>query len=145
MQFGDARTWEGFMHVINRGQYERIMPSNVCSLRFLGQLRWYAGLLGQQYLFPVALAALFPLVRVSRLRGPWVKWWCICLLAFFMFSVVLLIGANPKGDLQDSIIQRMKFIPSFAMWGIFMGIGFVMILDWISQLMEDDQEALGKG
>lgn len=137
MQFGYARTWEGFKHVITRGQYERINPANVLSLRFLEQLRWYAGLLGQQYIFPVVLTAFLPLVRVSRFRGPSLKWWCTCLLAFFMFSVVLVIGVNPKGDIQDSFIQRTKFIPSFAMWGIFTGLGFLMILDWISRLTEE--------
>jgi len=144
MQFGYARTWVGFKHVITRGQYERISPTNVLSLRFLEQLRWYAGLLGQQHIFPpLALSAFLPLVRVSRFRGPSLKWWCTCLLAFFMFSVVLVIGANPKRDIQNSFIQRVKFIPSFAMWGIFTGLGFLMILDWISRLT-DKQERPNK-
>ena len=139
MQFGYARTWEGFKHVITRGQYERIKPTDVMSLRFLEQLRWYAGLLGQQYLFPLVLAAFFPLVRVSRFRGPWLKWWGTCLLAFTMFSVVVVIGANPYINVQDSFIQRVKFIPSFALWGIFIGLGFMIILDWISRLTEEQQ------
>jgi len=136
MQFGYARTWDGFQHVITRGQYERIMPTTVLSLQFLDQLRWYACLLCQEYICPLALAAFLPIVRVSRFRGPSLKWWCTCLLAFFMFSVVLVIGANPEGDIQDTFIQRIRFIPSFAMWGIFTGLGFLMIMDWISRLTD---------
>ncbi len=136
IQFGYARTWVGFKHIVTRGQYERIRPANVLSLRFLEQLRWYAGLLCRQYTLPIALAAFFPLIRVSRFRGPWLKWWSTCLLAFLMFSAVLLVGANPTCDVQDSLIQRVKFIPSFAIWGIFLGVGLMMALDGFSSWRE---------
>jgi len=149
MQFGYARTWEGFQHVITRGQYERMNPTPILSLQFLEQLRWYGALLNQQFIFPLLLVALCPLICISRFRGPWLKWWAVCLLTFFMFSVVLVIGSNPRGDIQDSFIQRVRFIPSFALWGVFIGLGFALLLDWIDRvgkrrtevdpLMEGDQ------
>lgn len=138
MQFGDARTWPGFLHVLARGQYERLVPADVGSARFLGQLGWYAGLLGRQFLLPFSLAALVPVAGLSRFRGPWRAWGAVCLLAFFLFSVVMLIGANPAGDIQDTFIQRVKFIPSFALWSLFTGFGFALILDWISRLTDAD-------
>jgi hypothetical protein len=133
MQFGYARTWEGFVHVFTRGQYEKIVPTNVFADPglFLSQLRWYLGLLNRQFVVPVGLLAVLPIVRVPRFRGIWLKWWGIGLLTFFMFSMVLLVGASPKGDVQDAFIQRVRFIPSFALWSIFIGLGFVMILDRI--------------
>ncbi len=139
MQFGYARTWAGFKHVITRGQYEQINPTDILSLRFLEQLRWYISLLGRQYILPpLTLAAILPLVRISRFHGPILKWWYTCLTAFFMFSIVLLIGVNPRCDIQDSFIMRVMFIPGFAIWGIFTGLGFLMILDWLSRLTEED-------
>jgi len=139
MQFGYARTWEGFVHVITRGQYERIRPINVFSepLLFLSALKWYLGLLNQQFLIPAGLFALLPLVRISRFRGQWLKWWSVCLLTLFMFTVILLMGACPKGDVQDSFIQRVKFIPSFALWGVFIGLGFLMVIDWIEGVIRE--------
>jgi hypothetical protein len=139
MQFGYARTWEGFKYVVTRGQYERLQPTDVFGnpSLFLGQLRWYVGLLNQQFFFPLGLLGLLPVMRISRFRGPWLKWLIVCLLTFFMFSVILVIGANPRGDIQDSFIQRVKFIPSFAVWGILVGIGLVMVFDWIAGFIRE--------
>ena len=136
MQFGYARTWRGFLHVFTRGQYERISPTNVFAapLVLVAQLKWYFSLLGRQFIGPLGLVALIPLVCLPRLRNGWRRWWAVCLLAFFMFSVVLLIGANPRADIQDANIQRVKFIPSFAMWAVFIGLGLLMVLDWIDEL-----------
>jgi hypothetical protein len=136
MQFGYARTWEGFVHVFNRGQYQRISPTNVFAdpLLFLSQVRWYLDLQNRQFILPVGLLAVLPIIRISRFRGVWLKWWVLCLLTFFMFSVILLIGAGPKADIQDTFIQRVKFIPAFALWSVFIGLGFTMILDWIERM-----------
>ncbi|MBA4387023.1 MAG: hypothetical protein C0404_03520 [Verrucomicrobia bacterium] len=136
MQFGYARTWEGFKHVIARGQYERIQPTDVLGnpALFLDQLMWYAGLLNKQFIFPLTLVGTLPFVCFYRFRGPWLKWLAVCLLTFFMFSVVLVIGASPGGDVQDCFIQRVKFIPSFAIWSILVGIGLLMIVDWIHRI-----------
>jgi hypothetical protein len=133
MQFGYARTWDGFLGVITRGQYERIRPINVFTepLTLLSSCKWYLGLLNRQFIFPFGLVAILPLVRVSRFQGQWLKWWSVYALTFFMFSVILVIGANQKADIQDAFIQRVKFIPSFAMWGILIGIGFLMVFDWV--------------
>jgi hypothetical protein len=60
-----------------------------------------------------------------------------------MFSVVLLIGANPRCDVQDSFFQRIRFIPSFAIWAVFMGLGFLMVLDWVCGLTASAARAEG--
>jgi hypothetical protein len=135
MQFGYPRTWEGFMHTVMRGQYERISPTPVFSMQCLQQLGWYAHLLIQQYIFPLGLVALLPLTRILRFRGPYRKWCAVCGVVFLMFSVVLVIGASPKGDIQDSLIQSVKFIPSFALWAILVGLGLMMILDWLDAMV----------
>ena len=139
IQFGYARTWDGFLHVVSRGQYERISPTQVFSepLVFLSQFRWYLGLLNHQFLFPLGWMALLPLVRLSRFRGRWRQWGAVCLLTLFMFSVILVIGSSPKGDIQDALIQRVLFIPSFAVWGIFVGLGLVMVFEWVDGLVPD--------
>jgi hypothetical protein len=40
MNWGYPRTWEGFLHALTRGQYERANPTSD-PLRFLEQLRGY--------------------------------------------------------------------------------------------------------
>ena len=38
INWGYPRTWEGFMHAITRGQYERVTLAAVFSSKFLTQL-----------------------------------------------------------------------------------------------------------
>jgi hypothetical protein len=54
----------------------------------------------------------------------------VCGVAFLGLSAALVWGCNPKGDIQDMYIQRGKFIPSFACWGLMIGAGLALILDW---------------
>jgi hypothetical protein len=131
IQFGYPRTFEGFLFVISRGQYERIVPSPVFSSLFAEQLGWYANLLLRQFLFFPALAGVIPFFTRARHPVEWRRWQGVCFLALFMFSVVLVNGSSPHMDIQDSLIQREKFIPGFALWSILMGIGFVRLADWI--------------
>ena len=144
MQFGYPQTWAGFKFVITRGQYERMLPTDVFGNPsvFLDQLRWYAMLLNQQFILLLGFAGFLPLIRISCFRGPWLKWWFLCLLTFFMCSVIFLIGANPYCDIQDTFIQRVKFIPSFAMWGIFTGFGLLMIFTGLDGKTAQKQEML---
>jgi hypothetical protein len=134
MQFGYPRTWEGFKHTLMRGQYERVVFSPVFSREYLGQMWWYMRLLNGQYIFPVGLLGLLPLFRIVTGRWPAGKWWAVFGLSFFMFTFVLVAGAGPKGDIQDSLIQRVKFIPSFAMWSVLVGIGIMMLADKIGEM-----------
>ena len=47
---------------------------------------------------------------------------------FFVMSFVLIVLANPKGDLQDSFIQKVKFIASHGLFALLIGYGFVFAL-----------------
>jgi len=130
MQFGYARTWEGFCHVISRGQYERIVPAPVFSLRFLELLGWFAALLSRQFVVPLGAIALLPVIRITAFQGPLRRWWGVLLLSLFVLTFVMLAGANPRGDVQDTYIQRTRFIPAFALWGVLIGLGFTMLAAW---------------
>lgn len=133
MQFGYSRTWGGFMFTITRGQYERMHPTNVFDNPglFLRQLGWYLERLQHQYFLPAAAVGVLPLFLVNRFRGPLLKWWTVVVLTFLMFSIGIVIGCNPQFDLQEVFILSPRFIPSFAVWGIFVGLGFLIALDWL--------------
>lgn len=145
MQFGYPRTWEGFKHTILRGQYERIVFAHIFSLSFLAQLGWYLRLLNCQFIFPLGLLAFLPFIRILRLRGSRLRWAAVAGLTFFMFSAFLVAGASPKGDIQDSLIQRVKFIPSFAIWSVLVGLGLMVLIDSLAAMIpepkvESDQD-----
>jgi tetratricopeptide (TPR) repeat protein len=60
INWGFPRTWEGFIHAFTRGQYERIVPSNVFSPAFLLQVTDYLEDLRGKFTLPIALLGLLP-------------------------------------------------------------------------------------
>ncbi len=53
------------------------------------------------------------------------QWLIATAAGFFMMSVVLVVLANIRGDLQDSFIQKVKFISSHGLFAIWVGYGMV--------------------
>jgi len=60
MNWGYPRTWEGFQHAISRGQYEKIVPVDVFSIRFLHQIGTYLADLRLNFTMLIALIAFLP-------------------------------------------------------------------------------------
>jgi tetratricopeptide (TPR) repeat protein/phage shock protein PspC (stress-responsive transcriptional regulator) len=61
MNWGYARTWEGFLHALTRGQYERANPTSD-PLRFMDQLRMYVDNAVAEFNFVYILIGLIPLI-----------------------------------------------------------------------------------
>ncbi|MFO7871608.1 MAG: DUF2723 domain-containing protein [Kiritimatiellia bacterium] len=70
MNWAYPRTWEGFLHALTRGQYEKIKPTDVFSMRFVHQLGFYLSDLRRQFYLPVALLGFLPFtiwrIRIRR-------------------------------------------------------------------------------
>ena len=126
MNWGYPRTWEGFKHAIQRGQYEAIgfqIPS-------WGQITNYFEDVRVQFtdlLIPFAIvpfAAGHWIVKKTNRKAFW-QWMIPALVCFFLMSFLLIALANVKGDLQDGFIQKVKFISSHAMLALWIGYGLV--------------------
>jgi tetratricopeptide (TPR) repeat protein len=59
------------------------------------------------------------------------KWIITTLAGFLVMSVALIILANPKGDIQDAFIQRVKFISSHGLYSLWVGYGLIFGLGLI--------------
>jgi len=74
MNWGYARTWEGFKHAITRGQYEKISPTNAFSPLFIQQLGAYFSDLRMQFTLLLAPLGFLPFaawqfrIRKYRIR-----------------------------------------------------------------------------
>ena len=53
------------------------------------------------------------------------RWIIATLLGFLTMSILLIALANPKGDIQDNFIQRVKFISSHALYAVWIGYGLI--------------------
>ncbi|OGV84753.1 MAG: hypothetical protein A2340_04340 [Lentisphaerae bacterium RIFOXYB12_FULL_60_10] len=60
MNWGYPRTWEGFKHAVSRGQYEKIIPTDVFSRIFIDQVGSYLTDLRAQFTLPVTLLGFLP-------------------------------------------------------------------------------------
>ncbi len=59
------------------------------------------------------------------------KWIITTLAGFLVMSVALILLANPKGDIQDEFIQRVKFISSHGLYSLWIGYGIIFGLGLI--------------
>ena len=128
MNWGYPRTWEGFKHALERGQYEAItfhLPS------FSGIAGYFKDVM-LQFTDVLALMALVPFALGHRVvakehRSLFWKWMGAAFSCFFLMSVLLIGLANVKGDIQDGFIQKVKFISSHAMIALWIGYGIVFV------------------
>ena len=72
MNWGYPRTWEGFKHALSRGQYEKINPTDVFSMRFIHQIGTYLSDLTLNFTIVLTLVGFLPFstwkLRVNRFR-----------------------------------------------------------------------------
>lgn len=152
MNWGYARTWEGFKHAVSRGQYEAISPASICSMAYLRQLWVYLGDLRLQFmglgmaLGAAGLAGALGLAgrRAQPERGmrlwPWVT-----VGLFVMMSAVLVALANPTGDIQDGFIQKVKFITSHQLFAVWIGYGLALAAVGLAKWRGARAAAIGSG
>ncbi len=133
MNWGYARTWEGFTRLISRGQYEALEPSLFFSVTYWQQLYAYVVDLLVQFSLPVVLVAVvgtgIMVRRVVKAKDRLGKLWFTVTLGFFLvMSAVLIALANPSGDIQDGFIQKVKFISSHGIFALWIGYGLFVLL-----------------
>ena len=134
MNWGQACTWEGFWHVVRRGQYEALVPLDPFAQPgvFLRDLAWYGRLVAAQFTAPLAVLALVPVLALRRLAHRAQAALLLVLVAWFCFAVVALVGANPQVDVQNTWVARTLFLPSFALVALLIGVGWAILWHWIA-------------
>lgn len=138
MNWGYARTWEGFIHAISRGQYERVVLAHVFSLRFLKQIGIFWLDLRAQFYWPIAVLAAIPLFFMPKLKKRENLWILTTLVAFVGVSIVFLVLQNPKLDIQNRFIGRVQYIQSHAIYSIWIGYGILLLMGWLESLVKNN-------
>ena len=65
---------------------------------------------------------------VDRVSG---RWHLMTFVCFVMMSFLLIALANPRGDVQDSFIQKVKFIASHGLYALWIGYGMAYALRFL--------------
>jgi len=128
INWGYPRTWEGLMHAITRGQYEKVKLAHVFSFKFLLQIGAYLRDLSAQFLTPVALLAIIPFISVRWLGKKNNFWLLTTWTAFIGVGILFMILQNPKIDMQTLFIARVQYIQSHAVYAIWIGYGLLLLM-----------------
>jgi hypothetical protein len=126
VNWGNPRTVEGFIHVVTRGQYERVAPSYF-EWRFLEQIRWYFITAGKEFGWPYLQLGLIPFYFLRRLAA-FVRRWTLGLLAAYVGLAFLMLAVlNPSRDRQTWELSLTYFSASYVVLALWLGCGLVIL------------------
>jgi hypothetical protein len=126
LNWGYARTVQGFFHTIRRGQYERIHPTETLSA-FAKQSRAYGTVATKQLGWPCVLLALAPFLLLRRL-GARARGWLLALLAAYLCLAFLMLAVlNPSVDRQSLELNDVFFSASYVVLALWAGCGLAVV------------------
>ncbi len=138
INWGYPRTWQGFMHAITRGQYERVKLAHVFTPRFLQQIGSYLMDLRSQFYGPIAILAVIPLLFSGKVGKRNLAWMATTVVAFLSVGIIFMILQNPKTDIQSLFIGRVQYIQSHAIYVIWLGYGILLLMAWLETLVKNN-------
>ncbi len=134
MNWGYPRTWEGFLHALTRGQYEKTNPTDFFNdpWRLVMQLGLYFSCASEEFnLLNLVLAAVpfFFLFRMQKRERAWIIgltaiWSCL--------AILLMILLNPTPDRATRDLIRVFFTSSYAIISILIGYGITLITAYMA-------------
>jgi len=128
MNWGYPRTPQGFAHVLSRGQYEQIHPTEKASV-FVRQLGAYGRVSAKEYGWPFMVLALVPVLTLRR-RSSRIRGWVLSLVVSFLSLALLMLAIlNPSLDRQSLELNTVFFSISYVVMSIHLGYGLTWLGD----------------
>ena len=120
------RTADGFIHLLIRGQYERLYPTAQLA-RFLEQLQMCTDVTLTKFGLLYVLVALIPFCYLRRLRALGRKWILGLLAVYVSLAFFLPIVLNPSHDRSSREFFMVFYSASHLVLAIWMGYGLVAL------------------
>ena len=120
-----SRTLEGFMHLVSRGQFERVHPANSFNI-FIPQLWALTKQIGQEFGWLYLFFAALPFVFLPRMPKLGRSWMCGLLLISICVGPLLLALLNPASDRQSQEIIEFYFFPLRIPLALWSGVGLML-------------------
>jgi len=130
MNWGYARTVDGFIHALTRGQYEKTNPTDFLSAdgihKLFGQAGMYIEGAMDEFNLVNLLLAIVPFILFIRMQKR-ERSWLIGLAAIWAcLAILLMILLNPAPDRQSRGLIRVFFTSSYAVVSILIGYGLTL-------------------
>ena len=121
-----ARTADGFIHLLTRGQYEKLQPTAQLA-RFLEQLQTCADVTLTKFGLLYVLVALIPFCNLRRLTTLGRQWMFGLLAVYFSLAFFLPIVLNPSHDRSSREFFMVGYSASHLVLAICTGYGLVTL------------------
>ncbi len=149
MNWGYARTKEGFLHTFSRGQYEKTQSERAkvekdqsgraqygvywskTLVKCWGQINLFFDDLKDQYTLPFALIALLVLFFYWNLDQADKNWLLFLLIAFLFLGLGFLFLSNPGFEKQKQFTDRVFFLPCHCLFSLWVGYGLILGLGYL--------------
>jgi hypothetical protein len=136
MNWGYPRTVEGFFHVITRGQYERLNPTDD-AVRFIAQTGYYITQTIHQVGIFEFLPAFLPFCFLKRMglraRG-WMLGLSVTFLSLSCFMVAMMNYGTDRASLE---LFAVFFIPSHVILALWTGYGLCLAGTFLGRKRSD--------
>ncbi|MDB6111255.1 MAG: hypothetical protein JWR69_3005 [Pedosphaera sp.] len=130
VNWGYPRTVEGLFHVLTRGQFERIMPTDSLA-RYLRQWVLYGKVTLEEFGFCASVIALIPALSIRRLKGLERSWILGLSAVWTCLTLLLVIVLNPDGDRWD--FMPIFFSASHLILAVWMGYGLILLGSFLTR------------
>lgn len=135
MNWAYPRTWEGFVHALTRGQYEKINPANVFSIQLIDQIGDYLTDLRGQFTLPVALLGFLPFTAWQiRFAGRRVKSLYVAIVLSLLASVIIVVEEIFVPTGLAPLIRLYKFLIGLVIIILAIG-GLTVFIDQTKELI----------
>ncbi len=125
MNWGYPRTWEGFLHALTRGQYEKTNPTSSIG-RFVDQMTMLLNGAVDEFNLAYLFIALIPFFFYSRMQKRERAWLQGLVVMYLGLAVLLIILLNPSPDRQSKEMSRVFFTASHVMISLCIGYGLTL-------------------
>jgi len=126
VNWGYPRTTEGFLHVISRGQYERVSPTDDLG-RFVGQVRESTKMTGKRFGWLYLAIAIIPFGFIGRMTSQGRRLFGGLVAFWISVTLLMLIEINPPPDRQAWEMAGQYFAASYAILAVWFGLGLIIV------------------
>ncbi|MDB6121581.1 MAG: hypothetical protein JWQ71_574 [Pedosphaera sp.] len=132
VNWGYARTGEGFFHALTRGQYERPFPTDSLG-RYMEQIRMYGEIAASEFGLVYLFLALIPFCLLHKMRVSERKWMLSLLAVYLCLAFLMLALLNPFTDKGGREMVKTFLTASHVVLAIWTGCGLILLGSWITK------------
>jgi tetratricopeptide (TPR) repeat protein len=126
MNWGYARTEEGFWHALTRGQYDKTTPTTDVR-RLASQARMYVDGAIEEFNFVYLMIGLVPWLFYGRMQKRERAWMIGMAAIYLCLAILLMYLLNPNTDKQAKEQARVFFTASHVIISMAIGYGLALI------------------